>query len=165
MLFTIAGAVVFPQILHLAGAALGAGGMLGQIFLPMYLPILILGFTRGRISGAIVGLLAPLVSFALTGMPTAALLPFITLELIATGWLAGTFSSMRLPAVLRVLSVQMLAKAVRLFALALSLYLTSGTLTASAVFSGILTSIPGVLLQLALVSGVILMQQKRSNAK
>ena len=55
ILVTVASAVILPQILHGAGLALGVGGQLGQMFLPMYLPVMILGFYRGAVPGAIVG--------------------------------------------------------------------------------------------------------------
>ena len=92
ILLAVIGAVVLPQIFHVLGIWFGVGGKLGQIFLPMYIPILIIGFYRGPVSGAIAGLCAPLISFALTKMPSSALLPFITVELIATGVLAGVFA-------------------------------------------------------------------------
>ena len=160
ILLTVVCAVVLPQIFHAVGVLLGVGGALGQIFLPMYIPVLIIGFNRGIFAGAITGLLAPLVSFAITSMPSESLLPFITLELIATGILAGVLFKAKLPAVLRVLSVQVIAKLVRLAVFAISLYVTSGTVSASALFAGVLTSVPGVLLQLALVSLLIVKKEK-----
>ena len=159
ILLTVVCAVVLPQIFHVAGVLLGIGGTLGQIFLPMYIPVLILGFYRGPVSGAVTGLVAPLVSFAITEMPSAALLPFITLELVVTGLLAGAFSRVKLPAVLRILSVQVIAKLVRLAVLAVSLYMTSGTVVASKLFAGILTSVPGVILQLVLVTFLIMKKE------
>ena len=161
ILLTVVCAVVLPQIFHGVGVLLGVGGKLGQIFLPMYIPVLIIGFYRGPVSGAITGLLAPLVSFAITEMPSAALLPFITLELIATGLLAGVFFKVKLPAVLRVLSVQVIAKLVRLAVFAISLYMTNGTVTASALFAGVLVSVPGIVLQLVLVSFLIVKKEKQ----
>ena len=151
VLLAVASAVVLPKILHGVGAALGVGGQLGQIFLPMYLPVLILGFYRGVIPGAVVGLLAPLVSFGLTGMPAQALLPYVTVELIATGALAGVFARARMHGVLRVLSVQVAAKAIRLLVYAIALYAARGTVAPSALFAGISASLPGVLLQIVLV--------------
>ena len=159
ILLTIVCAVILPQIFHAVGILLGIGGTLGQIFLPMYIPVLILGFYRGPVSGAVTGLIAPLVSFAITEMPSAALLPFITLELVAIGLLAGIFSKVKLPAVLRVLSVQLMAKAVRLVAVAISLYATNGTVVASKLFAGILTSVPGIILQLVLVTFLIMKKE------
>ena len=68
---------------------------------------------------------------------------------------------MKLPAVLRILSVQIIAKLVRLVALAVSLYMTSGTVVASKLFAGILTSVPGVILQLVLVSFLIMKKESQ----
>ena len=163
ILLTVASAVVFPQILHTLGAALGLGGQLGQMLLPMYLPVMILGFYRGEIPAAITGLLAPLVSFAITGMPAEALLPYITLELIATGIFAGLMTRVKFFAPLKVLSVQLLAKIVRVFVYAIALYTTTGALSASALTAGILTSAPGLVLQLVVVSLVIVKKESKSN--
>ena len=161
ILITIVSAVLLPQIFHGIGVLLGIGGKLGQIFLPMYIPVLLIGFYRGSASGAVTGLLAPLVSFAITGMPAETLLPYITLELVATGALAGVFAKAKLPAFVRVLSVQVAAKIIRLVAFAASLYLTNGTVAASALFSGILISIPGVVLQLGLVTYLTVKKEKK----
>lgn len=161
ILLTLVCAVALPQILHGAGVLLGIGGRLGQILLPMYLPVLIIGFYRGLVSGALTGLAAPLISFWITEMPTAVLLPFITIELIATGLLAGIFSRSKLPAVLRVLSVVVIAKLGRLIALAISLYATNGTVSAQVLFDGILTSVPGVLLQLVLLTILLTKKEKK----
>ena len=159
ILLTVVSAVILPQILHGVGAALGLGGALGQMLLPMYLPVLILGFYRGAVPGAIVGLLAPLVSFAITGMPDAAVLHFITVELVATGLVAGILAKVRFPAILRVLSVQIVSKIIRLSVHAISLYATVGAVSTSVIFAGILTSVPGILIQLALVTYLIIKKE------
>lgn len=163
ILLTVVCAVVLPQVLHILGDVFGLGGTLGQIFLPMYLPILIIGFYRGPISGAAAGLLAPLVSFYLTGMPQAVILPFITIELIVTGLFAGAFSKVSLPAVVRVGLVQLSAKAVRLITFAIYLYFANGIITPSKLFAGILISVPGVLLQLVIVSLLVVRKEKNAN--
>ena len=152
ILLTVASAVVLPQIFHELGAFLGIGGKLGQIFLPMYIPVLILGFYRGVAPGAITGLLAPLVSFAITGMPTEALLPYVTFELIATGVFAGLLRDVRVPAVLRIFTVQVMAKAARLSMLAANIYFyEEGAVTYERLSAGIAQSLPGIILQLVLV--------------
>ena len=84
-----------------------------QMFLPMYIPVIIFGFYRGAVPGAIAGILAPLCSYAITQMPVKALLPYIAIELVFTGFFAGIFSKVKMPSVLRVLSVQICAKIVR----------------------------------------------------
>ena len=164
ILLTVASAVILPQILHGVGALLGIGGQLGQMLLPMYIPVLILGFYRGPVPAAIVGLMAPLVSFALTGMPAAVILPYITVELIATGVLAGVFSKVKIAAPLRVLATQAAAKAVRVAVHATVLAITTGGVKASVLFAGVLTSIPGLLVQLILVSYLIIEKEKKNNA-
>lgn len=163
LLLTIAAAVILPQILHGVGVLFGVDGMLGQMLLPMYFPVLLIGFARGKVSGVLAGLLAPLVSFALTAMPSASLLPFITIELVATGFFAGVFSHVKLPAVCRVLAVQGMAKVVRLSVLAVSLYAANGVLSASALLAGLWISLPGVLLQWAIV-GVFLKKRGTHHA-
>ena len=162
ILLTVASAVILPQIFHGVGVLLGVGGQLGQMFLPMYLPVLIIGFYRGTLPGAIAGLLSPLVSFAITNMPGQALLPYITIELIATGALAGIFSKIKWPAILRVFAIQVTAKILRLIVFAISLYITKGMITASALFAGVLTSIPGILLQLVVVTYFIIKKEKNN---
>ena len=164
ILLTVVCAVALPQLFHGAGVLLGIGGQLGQIFLPMYLPVMIIGFYRGWIPGAIAGLLAPLFSFWMTQMPSAALLPYITVELIATGIFAGLLANARYPAILRVLSVQALAKAVRIGAFMFVTGVINGnTLTAASVFAGITQSIPGIVLQLILVTALLMVKRKESH--
>ena len=73
-------AVVLPQLVHLAAGASG-----GVTWLPMYLPVLLGGCLLGTWWGLGVGVLSPLVSFAVTSamgnaMPAAARLPFMTAE-------------------------------------------------------------------------------------
>ena len=152
IIMTVAGAVILPQILHIIGAEIGVGGQLGQMLLPMYLPVIMLGFYRGSVSGAVVGALAPVVSFALTGMPAEKLLPYIALELVATGLLAGVFAKVSIPSVLRILAVQALAKVVRLGVFATVMLINSGSINTSSLTAGIVTSIPGLVLQLVVVS-------------
>lgn len=51
--------------------------LLAKPFLPMHLPIILVGLLAGPYAGAIAGLLGPLASFALSGMPGIAMLPFM----------------------------------------------------------------------------------------
>ena len=97
LILAIAAAVVLPQIVHGIGVLAGVGGMLGQILLPMYIPVFVIGFYRGPVSGILTGLLAPLVSFWMTGMPAVNILPYMMIELIAIGALAGFLAEKRFP--------------------------------------------------------------------
>ena len=64
---------------HLAGAT----------FLPMHFFVLVAGLLFGWRAGLIVGLLSPLASYSLAGMPALWLLPQITIELTACGFIVG----------------------------------------------------------------------------
>ena len=88
-LAAIIGAVAIPQIFHVVGAISGLGTGLGEAFLPMHLPIILVGLLAGPYAGAIAGAFGPLVSFALSGMPGLAMLPFMVNVLAAYGLFAG----------------------------------------------------------------------------
>ena len=85
-------AVLLPQLVHLAAGQAG-----GVRWLPMYLPVLLGGCLLGWGRGLGVGLLSPLVSFALTSawgapMPALARLPFMMAELAVFAAVSGLFS-------------------------------------------------------------------------
>ena len=52
----MAAAVALPQVLHLIGRYSGIGTALGEVFLPMHLPILLVGFLAGPYAGMAAGL-------------------------------------------------------------------------------------------------------------
>ena len=86
-------AVMLPQLVHLAAGPSG-----GMTWLPMYLPVLLGGCLLGTWWGLGVGILSPLVSFAVTSamgsaMPAAARLPFMTAELAVFAAVSGLFSA------------------------------------------------------------------------
>ena len=157
-------AVLLPQIVHAIGVLAGVGGMLGQILLPMYIPVLIIGFYRGPVSGILTGLAAPLVSFAITQMPAESILPYITVELVAMGALAGFLSNVKLFPTLRVLAVQLGAKVMRIAIFACYLYFAGREITAAALFGDIGRSLPGVALQLILLTVLLISKQKDRHA-
>lgn len=57
--------------------------------LPMHWPVVLVGLCYGWRSGAAVGLAAPALSYALSGMPRPEILPAMTVELATYGFLAG----------------------------------------------------------------------------
>lgn len=88
----IALAVILPQLVHIA---LGQPG--GVQLLPMYLPVLIGGCLLGWKPALAVGVLSPVVSFALTSltgsaMPALPRLPFMMAELAVFALVSGLFS-------------------------------------------------------------------------
>ena len=146
-------AVMLPQLVHLAAGPSG-----GVTWLPMYLPVLLGGCLLGTWWGLGVGILSPLVSFAVTSamgsaMPAAARLPFMTAELAVFAAVSGLFSAkisengwMAFPAVL-LASVS--GRAV--FLLLTAIFQSVAPFTVSVVWSQIQSGFIGLILQAVLV--------------
>lgn len=149
----IALAVLLPQVVHMA-----AGPQGGVQWLPMYLPVLLGGCLLGWRWGLGVGILSPLVSFAVTSltgsaMPVAARLPYMAAELAVFAAVSGLFSQkiaqngwMAFPAVLL---AQVSGRAVFL-ALA-AIFQGVSSLSVAAVWGQIQAGLLGLLLQAVLV--------------
>jgi hypothetical protein len=75
-------AYVIPALAHLVGAPV-------LWLLPMHWPVILAGLLYGWRGGLTIGALAPLVAFALSGMPAGLHLPLMIAELAAYGFLAG----------------------------------------------------------------------------
>lgn len=149
----VALAVLLPQLVHLIAGASG-----GVQWLPMYLPVLLGGCLLGWKWGLGVGVLSPLVSFAITSltgnaMPAASRLPYMMAELAVFAAVSGLFSKkiaengwMAFPAVLL---AQVSGRAVFL-ALA-AIFQGASALSAAAVWSQIQAGLLGMVLQAVLV--------------
>ena len=105
----IASAVLLPQLVHFTTGAAG-----GVKWLPMYLPVLLLGFYAGPAAGAAAGIVSPLLSFALTGMPAPSQLGIMTAELFCYGLFAGIFAPLRINPALKALAASASARLLRL---------------------------------------------------
>lgn len=146
-------AVVLPQLVHLAAGPSG-----GMTWLPMYLPVLLGGCLLGTWWGLGVGILSPLVSFAVTSamgsaMPAAARLLFMTAELAVFAAVSGLFSAkisengwMAFPAVLL---AAVSGRAV--FLLLTAIFQSVAPFTVSVVWSQIQSGFIGLILQAVLV--------------
>lgn len=149
----VALAVLLPQLVHLIAGASG-----GVQWLPMYLPVLLGGCLLGWKWGLGVGVLSPLISFAITSltgnaMPAASRLPYMMAELAVFAAVSGLFSKkiaengwMAFPAVLL---AQVSGRAVFL-ALAAAFQGVSA-LSATAVWAQIQAGLLGMVLQAVLV--------------
>ncbi len=154
----IALAVVLPQIVHLA---LGAPG--GVQWLPMYLPILLCGCLLGWKWGLGVGVLSPVVSFAITSlagnpMPAAVRLPYMIVELAVFAAVSGLFSRkiaqngwMAFPAVLL---AEVSGRLV--FLMIAAVFQSVSPLSAATVWSQIQTGLLGMVLQAVLVPFLVM---------
>ncbi len=82
LILLLSAAFVLPSIAHALGLPV-------RMFLPMHWPVLLAGLCYGWRSGLIIGLSAPAVSYLISGMPPIFMLPAMTFELAAYGFVAG----------------------------------------------------------------------------
>lgn len=80
----IALSVLLPQAFHFIGTP-----RLGQMLLPMHIPVLLGGFLLGPVFGIMIGAVAPLLSSLITEMPPVSRLPFMVIELAGYGFASG----------------------------------------------------------------------------
>ncbi len=145
-------AVMLPQICHLLGGQLGYGSKLGEMLLPMHLPVMMAGLLWGPYAGFACGMLSPILSFALTGMPGVALLPFMTVELAAYGLSAGLLRKTNLPTILQVVLTQVAGRVARAAVLAVAIYgFGFNRLPMSIVWTSITVGVAGIAIQWAVL--------------
>jgi hypothetical protein len=142
-------ALVFPVIFHAIG--------LGSAFLPMFYPIIAAGFLVALPVAMVVGVMSPLVSSLLTGMPP--LFPPICLIMMCEGVVLTALPALlyqRLKTNARVTAIITMAidRLVLLFLViifSLTLKLPEGVLSAAVLIKGI----PGTILILVLIPPLV----------
>ncbi len=154
----VALAVLLPQLVHIAAGAQG-----GAQWLPMYLPVLLGGCLLGWRWGLGIGVLSPLISFAVTSlfgnaMPAAVRLPYMVAELAVFAAVSGLFSEkiadngwMAFPAVL-LAAVSGRAT----FLLLAAVFQSVSPLSAATAWAQIQTGLVGLVLQAVLVPSIVL---------
>jgi len=142
----IALAVVLPIAFHQIAMA-------GRIFLPMHIPILLAGILLGPISGTIVGLISPTLSFLLTGMPPAYAVPLMTVELVFYGLFSGiAVKKLKIPLIVGLILAMIVGRlgfALALFALGRFMQLPYDI--KYFIIYAIPTGLPGMALQIVLI--------------
>ena len=144
--------VVLPMAFHAVQNA-------GSIFLPMHIPVLLCGLMCGWPFGFICGLLGPVLSSLLTGMPPAAMLPSMMVECAAYGCITGLmmlFVHTKKPLADLYISMLTAMLAGRVLAgLVKALILSPGTAPFAWVTTSLVTGIPGIVIQLILIPLVV----------
>ena len=151
--------IAMPRIFHIL-----AGSDAGQIFLPMHITILIAALTFGTISASIVAGSSIVFSYLLTGMPNAARLPYMLIELAIYAVVLSLFNkkfnsyiSLILTIILgRVIYAGILFAAVNIFGLP-----TYGI----SVIESIKVGLPGIAVQLLFVPVISKIMNERLNLK
>jgi len=133
-----------------------AFGIPGIFMLPMHFPVLLCGFLLGPKKGFVCGLLSPLLSSLLTGMPVFyPMLPIMIIELPLYGLMAGLlYKVLKLPIPIA-LAFSMIIGRVGYGIMFAILFAFNPYLRALTVWGAILTGLPGIVVQLYLIPAIL----------
>lgn len=152
--------IVLPVAFHSVANA-------GSIFLPMHIPVLLCGLICGWPYGLACGVLAPLLSSLITGMPPMAFLPSMLCELAVYGFVSGLL--MRYVKTGKLLADLYLSLVGAMLLGRLVLGLLNAVLFRAGEYSvalwttsAFVTALPGIVIQLAVIP-VLVFALKKSN--
>ncbi len=154
----IALCVVLPMAFHSIPNA-------GSVFLPMHIPVLLCGMICGWNMGLICGLAGPLLSSLTTGMPPAAILPAMMVELAVYGVITGIilrvvhtkslYADLYISLIIAMIAGRIAAGIVK------ALIFSAGNYSMAIWVSGhLITSIPGIVIQIILIPSLVVILQK-----
>ena len=144
--------VVLPMAFHMIPNS-------GSVFLPMHIPVLLCGLICGWQYGQMCGVLGPLLSSVLTGMPPAVMLPSMIVELGVYGCVCGLMMEYvhtgRLSADLYLsLPAAMIAGRV-LSGVSKALIFAPDTSLAAWATASFVTALPGIMIQLIFIPAIV----------
>jgi thiamine transporter ThiT len=131
----------------------------GSVILPMHIPVLLCGMIASWPYGLICGLMGPLLSSLLTGMPPAAILPAMMVECAVYGAVSGimlkvtrtgkTYTDLYISLITAMLAGRVIS------GVAKALIFSPGLAMSAWIASSFVTSFPGIVLQLVLLPMVV----------
>ncbi len=131
----------------------------GNIFLPMHIPVLLCGMMCSWPYGLICGLLGPLLSSLVTGMPPAAFLPSMMVECAVYGCVSGimmilvrtkkTYLDLYISMITAMTAGRFIAGVVK------ALLLAPGTPMFAWVSTSLVQGLPGIAIQLVLLPTIV----------
>ena len=153
----IALCVVLPQAFHAIPNA-------GSVYLPMHIPVLLCGLICGAPYGLLCGLAGPALSHLFTGMPPIGMLPSMLVECAVYGFAAGAMMKIKTkrlyPDLYLSLVVAMIAGRI-VSGIAKALIFSAGSYSMAAWVTGsFVTSLPGIVIQLALIPTIVFALEK-----
>lgn len=147
--------VALPQVFHVL-----AGSSAGATFLPMHISVLMAAMLFGALSGSVVAGTSIFFSYALTGMPTLARLPYMLIELVIYAVLLGVLNK-KFPAYVSLIATVILG---RLFYAAVLWVAANGLGLSLAgisnVWQAFVAGIPGIVVQLACIPAIVKLTKK-----
>ena len=148
--------LVLPQMFHFLPIANA-----GKIMLPMHIPAILAGYLLGKQSGMIVGFLSPVLSCLMFQMPAPPFMPIMAVELLVYGLAAATIGSKIKNNYLSLFAVMVAGRIA-----SGAMYMVMANLFGMSQFNlqmfiaGIITGIPGIILQLVLIPPMIKLLRK-----
>ena len=144
--FFIAVGLILPMIFHTVNLS-------GTIFSPMHLPVMLGGFLLGPAYGTAIGIITPVLSSILTGMPPLMpVMPMMALELLGYGFMSGLlFSKTKKIYVSLIVSIIFGRLCSMLAAFILSLTVAPQISPIPYVLSGVVNGFPAIIIQLVLI--------------
>ena len=157
----IALGILIPMVFHVFGQAAG------QVFLPMHIPVLLAGFFLLPGYAAVVGLVTPLLSSVLTGMPPLyPMAPLMAVELCVYGlaaslvyrWLAEKDIKKIVKIVISLVAAMVVGRA----AAGLGVWAMVGLFSARMpspidyISGGVVTGLPGIVIQIVIIPVIVL---------
>jgi len=154
----IALGIILPLTLHAIPRA-------GSIFLPIHIPVLLCGLVCGWPYGLACGILTPLFSSLLTGMPPAAYLPSMLCELAAYGLIAGLFAqyirtkNLYMDIYLSLLGAMLVGRIV--YGIVNALIFSAGQYSMQIwLTAAFVTALPGIIIQIIALPAIVIALQK-----
>ncbi len=152
-------ALLLPQVFHIFPIPNS-----GNVFLPMHIPVILCGYIVGPVQGLLLGVISPILSFFITGMPNAARLPFMVCELMVYGLSAGVaykYLFCKVNKTIRIyitLILSMIMGRIAYFiGLLVAIYLLHiDDLTLGAVISAVVLGVPGIIIQIIFIPAIVL---------
>lgn len=144
--------ILLPMLFHTVG-------MMGKIFLPMHIPVLIAGYLLNPLTAFILGFITPLLSSVLTGMPI-----FFPMAIIMAFELAcySMFVSLmrrkfKLSVITSLITSMLMGRVVAFFVVFIMSSLFGIKLNPLLfIKTGIITGLPGIVVQLIFIPTVIM---------
>ncbi len=131
----------------------------GSIFLPMHIPVLLCGLICGWPYGGVCGLIGPLISSLVTGMPPVAMLPSMMVECCAYGFVTGMLMryvyTKNATADLYISLLSAMAAGRVLAGFAKAWIFSPGISPFAWVTTSLVTGIPGIVIQLILMPTIV----------
>jgi len=142
-----------------------AFGMYGNVFLPMHLPVFLMGLLCGPMYGALGGIMIPVLSSLMTGMPPVfPMLPMMTGELFTYGLMSGLlYNRIKMPLYPSLLISMLCGRLVYGLILQALLLMGNAALRSLSVTGAFLEGIPGIVTQLILIPAIVYALKKHFN--